>query len=156
MERILVGVDGSQAALDALAWATDLARRGGLELIAARAVAPTRAERSPDRDVSLPEDATPTDTVLLDGDPPDALLAAAHDRHAGLLVVGSRGAGGFDQDIHPVAAIIRALDAHPGSVAVVGTRGLGGFTGLRLGRVPLQLVHRTGAAVIVVPPAGRA
>ena len=264
MERILVGVDGSPAALDALTWATDLARRGGFELIAARAVAPARGEGSPDRDVSLPQDATPADTVLLDGDPPDALLAAAHDRHADLLVVGGRGAGGFarlhlgsvahhlthhttiplaivphsgaeaathlvvgvdgspgsltaidlcaemaarlevpvtavyafepfaewvpesdprswrhkaeadvrewtaaidkagvaldidiDQDIHPVAAIIRALEAHPGSVAVVGTRGLGGFTGLRLGRVPLQLVHRTGAAVIVVPPAER-
>ena len=57
-----------------------------------------------------------------------------------------------DRDIHPVAAIARALDAHPGSVACVGTRGLGGFSGLRLGRVPLQLVHHTGAAVILVPP----
>jgi nucleotide-binding universal stress UspA family protein len=57
----------------------------------------------------------------------------------------------IDRDIHPVAAIARALGDHPGSVAVVGTRGLGGFSGLRLGRVPLQLVHHTGAAVILVP-----
>ena len=46
-----------EAALDALTWATDLARRGGFELIAARAVAPARGEGSPDRDVSLPQDA---------------------------------------------------------------------------------------------------
>ncbi len=56
-----------------------------------------------------------------------------------------------DRDIHPVAAIERAVAAHPGSIAVVGSRGLGGFSGLRLGRVPLQLVHHTGAPVIIVP-----
>jgi nucleotide-binding universal stress UspA family protein len=56
-----------------------------------------------------------------------------------------------DRDIHPVAALSRALAAHEGSIAVVGTRGLGGFTGLRLGRVPVQLVHHAGTAVILVP-----
>jgi nucleotide-binding universal stress UspA family protein len=60
-----------------------------------------------------------------------------------------------ERDAHPVAAISRALQAEPGSVAVVGTRGAGGFNGLRVGRVPLQLVHNTGAAVIMVPAATR-
>jgi nucleotide-binding universal stress UspA family protein len=57
----------------------------------------------------------------------------------------------IDRDIHPVAALARATQKRPGSIAVVGARGLGGFIGLRLGRVPLQLVHHTNAAVIVVP-----
>ncbi len=277
MRRVLVGFDGSSAAGDALAWTADLAWRARLELVVARVFVPTQAEISPDFNVELhdaqrreldewsarpPGQAVPTATVLLDGDPPDALLAVARDRHADLLVVGGRGAGGFshlhlgsvahhlahhttiplaivprsgaapvshlvvgvdgsprslaaidvsaelavrlevgvtavyafeplaewvpetdprswhhqaeayvrqwaapiekagvtvdidvDRDIHPVAAIARALDAHPGSAACVGTRGLGGFTDLRLGRVPLQLVHHTGAAVILVPPA---
>lgn len=58
-----------------------------------------------------------------------------------------------DRESHPVAALARALEAGADRVAVVGTRGLGGFTGLRLGRVPLQLMHHTTAAVIIVPPA---
>jgi nucleotide-binding universal stress UspA family protein len=57
----------------------------------------------------------------------------------------------IDRDSHPVDAIARALAAHAGSAAIVGTRGAGGFSGLRLGRVPLQLVHHTGAAVVMVP-----
>jgi len=56
-----------------------------------------------------------------------------------------------DRDIHPVAALERALADHPDAAAVVGIRGRGGFAGLRLGRVPLQLVHHTGATVIVIP-----
>jgi nucleotide-binding universal stress UspA family protein len=56
-----------------------------------------------------------------------------------------------DRDIHPVAAIARTLDRRPGSIAVVGTRGQGGFAGLRLGRVPLQLLHHARTPVVIVP-----
>ena len=51
----------------------------------------------------------------------------------------------------PVAALSRAVEAHRGSVAVVGTRGQGGFAGLRLGRVPLQLLHHAAVPVVIVP-----
>lgn len=275
MDRILVGVDGSAAAQDALGWSADLAARAGLELVAARVFVPTQAELPPDQDArlherqqreldewcaSLPPGTAGPRTLLVDGDPADALHATAHAQDAGMLVVGGRGTGGFlhlhigsvahhlahhttlplaivphsgaapvrhvvvgldgspgslaaaelcaelaagvgvpatavhaaepfaewvpandphgwrhqaeadvrgwaapiakagvrldvdiDRDIHPVAAIARALERHPGSIAVVGTRGAGGFAGLRLGRVPLQLVHTTGAAVVLVP-----
>ena len=49
------------------------------------------------------------------------------------------------------AALCRAIDAEPDTLAIVGTRGLGGITGMRLGRIPIQLVHHTGAAVVMVP-----
>ena len=277
MERILIGVDGSPAAHDVLEWSADLAGRAHLDVVAARVFVPTQAELPPGEIVllhdeqlreldewcgRLPVGSSLPRTILVDGSPPDALLAAAAEQHADVLAVGARGSGGFshlhlgsvahhlthhttlplaivprtgsapvehivvgvdgspgslaaveicadlaaglgvpvtavyafdplvewvpendprswhkraeadvgswaapiekagvmleivvDRDIHPVAAIARALDAHPGSVAVLGARGLGGFTGLRLGRVPLQLVHHTGAAVILVPPA---
>lgn len=45
-----------------------------------------------------------------------------------------------DRDIHPIAALCRAIETEPDTLAVVGTRGLGGISGLRLGRVPIQLV----------------
>jgi nucleotide-binding universal stress UspA family protein len=62
-----------------------------------------------------------------------------------------------DRDIHPIAALCRAIVAGPDTLAVVGTRGLGGISGMRLGRVPIQLVHHTSAAVVMVPqPAGSA
>jgi nucleotide-binding universal stress UspA family protein len=275
MQRILVGVDGSTAALDALRWSADLAERAELELGAARVFEPLEAELRPGCDADFHDrqlqelekwcrsrlgEVAPVSCLLLDGDPPDALLAAASDERADLLVVGGRGAGGFphlhlgsvahhlthhttvplaivprsgarplrhlvvgldgspgslaaselcadlasrldvgvtavyayepfaewvprsdprswhqhaesdvrswaatiaqagvplkvkvDRDIHPVAAIARVLEAHRDAVGVVGARGIGGFGGLRLGRVPLQLVHHTGAAVVLVP-----
>jgi nucleotide-binding universal stress UspA family protein len=271
MKRILVGVDGSETARDALAWADNLAQRGGFEVIAARVFVPTQAEMPPGEEGDLHADQleelrdwvgdSVSATILLDGETPDALLAAAKEHRADLLVVGGRGTGGFlhlhlgsvahhlahhttlplaivaktgtgavehvvvgadgspgseaaiaftadfassigvdvtavyafepiaewvpetdpnswhtravaettdhtapiaatgvgleidvQRELHPVAALTRALDAHPNAIAVVGTHGLGGFTGMQLGRVPLHLVHHTGAAIILVPP----
>ncbi len=279
MKRFLVGVDDSSSGQMTLRWAADLAQRAGVELVAARVFVPTQAELPPDQFTDLherqlgelddwcaelPGATTAPVTTLLDGDPADALLDAAHEHDADLLVVGGRGAGGFaglhlgsvthhlvhhtdvplaivphehadtvthlvvgvdgstdsltavdfaselapalgvdvtavhafepflewvpenaadswhhraetelrdwiapieragvavdtdiDRDIHPVAALERALRNHPGAMAVIGARGAGGFTGLRLGRVPLQLVHHTSSPVLVVPRSGR-
>ena len=275
MERLLVGVDGSAEAGDALRWSADVARRTGLELIAARVFATTQSELTPTIDAELHErqrreveqwcgqvDTGGTTTaLLLDGDPPDALLGAAVDWDAGLIVVGGRGAGRLahldpstvsgrlahtttlplavvphtgaealgqivlgvdgspgslaavdfvadlaarlgvgatavlayepfaefvpetderswrheaeravgrwvapltaagvavdvdvDRDVHPGAAIERALKAHPGSVACVGARKLSDVTGLRVAHTPLEMLDHTGAAVILVPP----
>ena len=273
MQRILVGVDGSSAAGDALEWSADVARRGRLDLVAANVFSPTQAELPPevateqrtrqrreldDRCARLDLDGSRA--VVLDGDPAEALLDAAVDVGADLLVVGRRAGGppvrldptsaagqlvhtttvplavvphagatplthlvvgvdgsvgshaavdvvtelasrlgvgvtavlafdppvefvpesdvhswrhdaeraihrwmaaaekagvdvevDVDRDVHPAAAIARALDANPGSVACVGTGGLSDVTGLRLGRIPLQLVERARSAVIVVP-----
>lgn len=105
----MVGVDGSPSAAAASRWAARLAVCVKAELVVASAWRPTQAEVSPDELVELRTDAG----SLLDGpwcDPargagitpqplflegsPDRLLEAARE-HAALLVVGSRGAGGF-------------------------------------------------------------
>lgn len=272
-KRIMVGVDGSGASLDALRWAVRLADTAGGEVTAVNAFAPATSELSPDYAKVLRVEAEhrlaawcavatspgSVDSLLVDGDP-NALLDTAA-QNADLLVVGTRGAGGFahlhlgsvahhlahhtevplaivptsaaghrvkrlvvgvdgsagsaaavmfcaalarslaapvvavhanepsaeciseygakswfrsaeaeirqwvapiedngvtvtidvDRDIHPIAALCRAIEAEPDTLAVVGTRGLGGISGMRLGRVPIQLVHHTGAAVLMVP-----
>lgn len=266
MRRILVGVDGSEASLDALAWSADIARRAQVELVVVRVLRdPDGAQRERgevERWLAAGAGEVPgARVVLVGGDPAAGLLEASRRESAELLVAGGRGAGGFaglhlgsvahhlvhhtdvplaivpragaspvrhlvlgvdgspgslaaaeraaelasalsvdvtavyalepylewvpgtdaqswqraaeadarewaspiekagiplavevERDSHPVAVIARAVQAREGSVAVVGTRGRRGFVGLRLGRVPLQLVHQTGTAVVVVPP----
>jgi nucleotide-binding universal stress UspA family protein len=275
MDCVLVGVDGSAVAHDALVWSSDLARRLELELVAVRVFSPPQAELRPDIEAelhdeqreeldrwcsSLPAGSPCPRAILLDGDPADILLRAAGEVGADLLVVGGRGtsgpthmhlggvaqkltqyttvplaivsngdatpmqhvvlgvdgsdasdaaaafvaefAGGLgvgvtavhaferliesvpdsdprsarheteitvrhwvapiehagvkveidvERDIDPLPAIARALEAHPGSVGVVGTRGISAVSGMRLGRLPLRLVHHTGMPVILVP-----
>ncbi len=54
-------------------------------------------------------------------------------------------------DTHPVAALAGVVEVEGARLAVVGTRGSGGFLGLRLGRVPIQMVHHTQMPVVLVP-----
>ncbi|HET6951034.1 MAG TPA: universal stress protein, partial [Acidimicrobiales bacterium] len=132
-----LGVDGSPGSLAAAQLCSELSTRLGVGVTAVYAVEPF-AEWLPD------------------SDPHNWRRRANADVRTWAAPVEQAGARldvDVERDIHPVAALGRALAAHPGAVAVVGTRGVGGFTGLRLGRVPLQLVHHTGAAVILVPPA---
>ena len=275
METIVVGVDGSPAALEALSWADGIAQRSGARLVAVRAgLLRARAHVSRDLYAELADRgrreldgwcknralAVTPETVVADDDPRTALVTVATEQHADMLVVGARGTSGLvglflggvaqhlaqhpilplaivpaeapvethhvvvgvdgspgslagvrfcadlagtlgvpvtavlahepfaewvptsdpgswhrhaqrqvrewtapiassevpvevvvDRDIHPVAALTRAIEEHPGSIAVVGTRGRGGFAGLRLGRVPLQLLHHAAVPVVIVP-----
>jgi nucleotide-binding universal stress UspA family protein len=273
MERILVGLDGSTASLDALRWAGRLAHATAAEITAVHAFMPPPHE-TPSADYDrLRQEAqervtawsakleteVPVSSLVVDGEPDDLLGLAAES--ADLLVVGTRRAGGFahlhlgsvahhlahrssiplaivpsaaagdqvarivvgvdgsagsaaavafcatlvpllsttvivvyafepfaewvpendpqswrrtaeadvrkwvapieavgvpvrvdvQRDIHPVGALRLAVAAAPNTLAVVGARGLGGFTGMRLGRVPIQLVHQSDAVVVMVP-----
>lgn len=56
------------------------------------------------------------------------------------------------RDAHPVAALADTAGERHAGLVVVGTRGLGGFFGLRLGRVPLQLLHHITVPLVIVPP----
>jgi nucleotide-binding universal stress UspA family protein len=276
--RILVGVDGSDAAAAALGWARTLAQAAGAELVVATAFEPDQAEVSREHYEELKQEAgrrldvewsapltasaVPHRSLLLTG-PPDALLEAAEHEQVDLVVVGPRGHGGFArlhigslahhlahhttrplaivpapgadlgfervvvgvdgsegsaqavrwcaglarsinaeviavyafepmvewvlesdprswrqaaerelnrdwvaplreagvsvrtrivEKIHPVAALAGVVQEEGAGLAVVGTRGIGGFLGLRLGRVPIQLVHHAQIPVVLVPP----
>jgi len=117
VKRIVVGVDGSDASKAALAWAADEAELRGTDVLALLAWMPTVAVAGPWPaivPVSVPEEveqaadatlAAVVDEVLgeepkvhvvervVHGAAAPALVEAAG--HAELLVVGSRGLGGF-------------------------------------------------------------
>ena len=122
MERILVGVDGSSASLKAVDFAADLANKYDVELILLTVVPhfspgvdPALAEYARVEHIQepAPELALAAAKTVLDGarraaqakgasriavepsfgDPAQEIIAAARDRQADLIVVGSRGHG---------------------------------------------------------------
>ena len=132
---MIVGLDGSSGSLGAIAFAAELAADLEVGATAVYAFEPL-VEWVPAND--------PTGWQRHARDQVREWTAAFEQAGVALAVE-------IDRDIHPVAALSRALDAHPAAIAVVGTRGRGGFAGLHLCRVPSQLVHQTGAAVVLVP-----
>lgn len=52
---------------------------------------------------------------------------------------------------HPTSTLARVASEQHASVLAVGTRGSGGFAGLRLGRVPVQLLDHSPCPLLVVP-----
>ena len=114
IKRILVGTDGSEHARRAVRWAADVAAQTGAEVVAAHAVGllvttpdgpvPStpfhdglRASLEGEWTEELRAAGVPVRCVLVEGSAVTALLRAAEDADADLVVVGSRGAGGFSE-----------------------------------------------------------
>lgn len=115
MPTIVVGIDGSPASVQALRWAVDEARLRGAVVRVVHAwsfpfhdgeIAHLAGESAHDAlklaaertvDAVLHEvagsDGTAIEQIIVEAPPAQALIAAAHE--ADLLVVGSRGRGGF-------------------------------------------------------------
>lgn len=101
--RVAVGVDGSEASLRALAWAVSQARHRGATLVplAVQAKADAATEGAARRDLLAAADAAgaggrepvTVEPAIRVGHAAHELIAAAAD--ADLLVIGSRGRGGF-------------------------------------------------------------
>ncbi len=140
VDRIVVGIDGSDTARLALAWAVEEARirRARLEVV--------HAWHMPS--VTGYPWVAPTFDL-------DAFEAAAQRTVALAL-----GAVDTDGLVEPITRVVCAggaastlLDAAKGAdLVVVGSRGLGGFTGLLLGSVGDQVVNHADCPVVVVPP----
>ena len=111
-EKIVVGVDGSDCSLDALRWAVDEARLRGARIVAVNAWSlpqvSTYSEAAHVAELSFEEHArtalaeavagvdaagVEVERVVREGPAAAVLIDAARD--ASLLVVGSRGLGGF-------------------------------------------------------------
>jgi nucleotide-binding universal stress UspA family protein len=115
MERIVVGVDGSTNSLAAVEWAAGMAQITGAEVVAVHAYGLLEHLQSPE-EVSAQSHrdeirrrfeadwCAPLDRIgvksrrqLRDGSPVVVLLASAEDENADLIVVGSRGLGGYPE-----------------------------------------------------------
>ena len=115
LRRILVGVDGSTNSLSAVEWAAGLAKLAGSEVVAVHALGllehlqgsnplSPQAHREEIREhfetawcVPLDRAAARCRKLLRDGSPVPVLLKVAEDEDADLIVVGSRGLGGYPE-----------------------------------------------------------
>lgn len=115
--RILVGVDGSDNARHALAWTIDLARALGAEIVAVHSIgllakdaSGRRIPAAPHREeiaarfeqewcAALDDAGVASRRVVRDGDPVSVVLSTAEELDADLLVLGSRGVGGFPEQL---------------------------------------------------------
>jgi nucleotide-binding universal stress UspA family protein len=140
--RIVVGVDGSKDARNALAWALDEARMRGAS------VEVVHAWRLPSLVVAGPFGAAP----IVDEDTIDRVQRAAeHLLEEELQAVSTEGVE--VEPIAPRASPANALMdiARGAELLVVGSRGHGGFAGLLLGSVSQQVSHHAPCPVVIVP-----
>ncbi|MBI4261754.1 MAG: universal stress protein [Actinobacteria bacterium] len=146
IRRIVVGIDGSEGSLEAVRWTADLASGLGAEVVAVhafelpspvQAVYPTslyagerwepavREYRTEVEDLVRTEWAAPLAhagvshrTLVVEGPTPTALLQVARREHADMIVVGTRGRGGFAELL--LGSVSHALAHHsPVPVTIV-------------------------------------
>ena len=114
IERIIVGVDGSENSRRALQWSADLAQALDAEVIAVHSVgllermiegtehvegtySDARHKFDTEWCAALEQPGLRSTRLMRDGNPVSVLLAAADDYDAHLIVVGSRGVGGYPE-----------------------------------------------------------
>lgn len=116
MSVIVVGVDGSEGSERALAWCRENAEGLGAEVVAVHAYSlPSytlpmydvpavsghdaewreEARRALEEEWLLPLEGTPVRSFVIDGSPAHVLMQVAEKENAAMIVVGSRGRGGF-------------------------------------------------------------
>ena len=141
MSTIVVGVDGSDRARDALRFALEEARlRGAVVRVVAAWHVPVAAYGGT---------FVPPDPALVDQLGPDALRAVER----ALEDAGDLAADVSVETVVREGAPARVLleEADEADLLVLGSRGLGGFRGLLLGSVSQQCAHHAPCPVVIVP-----
>ena len=142
-QRIIVGIDGSETAEEALRWALDEARARQASVSVVHAW-------------HIPNVAGyPQTTYLFD---PGGLEHSAREV-LDAAVAGADTSGlpsAVERHLVSAGAAEALLEASKGSdLIVVGSRGRGGFSALLLGSVSHQLAHHATCPLVVIPPAAR-
>lgn len=126
MKRIVVGMDGSASAANALRWAAELARATGAEIVAVNAHVPVQSEMRPGylerlrarRAQDLEHwcnghlDGVSSTRVVDDGDPRDVLPGALERHDADLLVVASAGEHSRGPGFLRIGSVVEYLAHH--------------------------------------------
>jgi nucleotide-binding universal stress UspA family protein len=136
LDRIVIGLDGTAGSDGAAAWCAQLAASIGADVLAVHVLDPP-AEWAPRGDVGRRRAAVEERLATAWTAP-----FAAAGVHVRTRVV---------EHAHPVVALATAAADDDAGLVVVGARGLDDVFGLRLGRIPIQLVHHTQLPVILVP-----
>ena len=138
IERIVVGVDGSDNAHHAVTWAAALAAAVGAEVLAVHAVG--LLEHLADDGEAVPAEQHRqelADTLSRQWCAP--LLEAGVAHRAEL------------RDGNPVSVLLAAGDDVDADILVVGSRGLGGYPELLLGSTSTQVAQHAHRPVLIVP-----
>ena len=142
---IVVGTDGSPTAQEAVRQAAELAKRLGAKIYIVSAFEPVAEGRLPDEEHQVPEDlqwmvnprgevetalrdtsdsmlasGLDVETVARQGDPADAILDVAEEKHADLIVVGNKGMTGAKRFL--LGSVPNKVSHHaPCSVMIIRT-----------------------------------
>lgn len=137
---IVVGVDGSEAALGAVRWAAREAHRRGLAVRLVEAFAWS--------------DTVPLDGVIGTQDFRETLLRTMQDQVNKAAAAAEEAAPGIHVDKQVVAGyparVLRA-ESERAALLVTGGRGVGGVLGLLVGSVAVSMAVHAACPVVVVP-----
>jgi len=140
MLRLLIAVDGSEHARNAIDTAARLGREGEVEavLLHVREERAYHGDLMPREYERIDEQARQHQAQVLEG-------ALAHARRAGLSSVETQGEAGTPEVDIPRVARERRAD-----MIVMGTRGLGAVGALLLGSTAQRVVHNANVPVLLV------
>ncbi|WP_409331635.1 universal stress protein [Trujillonella humicola] len=146
---VVVGTDGSESSLRAVARAGALAGACGAQLVIACAYLPDEAD---DRELSRARDVLGDEAYQVVGSSPaDETVRTAAERAA------SAGAGRVRSVAvagSPVEVLMEVVRREEGDLLVVGNRGLNSVKGRLLGSVPADATRRSACDVLVVHTTG--
>jgi nucleotide-binding universal stress UspA family protein len=146
---VVVGTDGSESSLRAVARAGALAGASGATLVVVCAYLPTEQD---DRELAQAQDALRDDAYQVVGSHPaeDTVRTAAERATAAgagkvrpVAVMGS-----------PVETLLDVVKRENADLLVVGNRGLSGIKGRLLGSVPADATRRSECDVLIVHTTG--
>ena len=142
---VVVGTDGSESSLRAVARAGVLAGACGATLVVACAYLPTEAD---DRELARAQDVLRDEAYQIVGSHPaedTVRTAAERAASAGATKVKTVAVQGS-----PVEALLDVVRREAADLLVVGNRGLAGIKGRLLGSVPADATRRSQCDVLVV------